>query len=152
MSAVLFALLAALGFGCQAIFARLGLQYVRPTAGTLISITASFLFVGTLALIFNAREILAISLIAIPWFILTALLHFPMGRLLNYTGTQLAGATRAVPIVGTSPLFSAIFAIAFLGERLTPLLLLGTLAIVIGAALIVSEAYHGTANRGSKNR
>ena len=58
---------------------------------------------------------------------------------MNYTGIRLAGVARATSISGTSPLFAALLAILFLGERVTFSMLFGTLGVAVGLALVMSQ-------------
>ena len=71
--------------------------------------------------------------------ILAALLNNPAGRLLNYIGVSRAGVSRASPIIGTSPLFAAALAVSIGGESLDALVILGTVLIIAGLALILSQ-------------
>ena len=49
---------------------------------------------------------------------------------------DLAGAARAATLSSTSPLFAAPAAVVFLGERLTPRIVVGTVLAVVGIALL----------------
>ena len=139
MLGILLAGLAAASWGAAAIFARLGLQYMRPTTGTLFSLFAGFLLLSAIALPLHWDDILLLPAIAFLWLFLLGLLNFPLGRLLNYSAVRLAGVARATPVLSIAPLFAIALAVLFTGEELTPLLFAGTLAIVAGIALIVSE-------------
>jgi drug/metabolite transporter (DMT)-like permease len=56
--------------------------------------------------------------------------------LLTYTGIQRMGASRSEPLRNTYPLWSAVIAIAFLGEEAGAVLLAGTLFVVTGIGLV----------------
>ena len=139
MLGVVLGLSAALGFGATAVFARLGMQHMRPTSGTLASLVVGTTITMALAFAFHWDEIFVLSGIAFLWFLLSGAINFPMGRLLNFTGVSLAGVSRASPVVGTSPLFATILAITIGGESVTLLVLLGTISIIGGLALILSQ-------------
>ena len=139
MLGVVLGLSAALGFGATAVFARLGMQHIRPTSGTLVSLVVGTTITMALAFTFHWDEIFVLSGIAFLWFLLSGAINFPMGRLLNFTGVSLAGVSRASPVVGTSPLFATILAITIGGESVTLLVLLGTISIIGGLALILSQ-------------
>jgi drug/metabolite transporter (DMT)-like permease len=139
MLGVILSLSAALGFGGSAVFARLGMQYVRPTTGTLISLLVGIVITMTLAFILHFDDILTLSAVAFAWFLLSGLINFPLGRLLNYTGVSKVGVSRASPIVGASPLFAAIIAVSVGGETMNLYIFSGTLAIIAGVALILSQ-------------
>ena len=139
MLGVLFGLLAATCWGFSAILVRLGLQYIRPTTGTWVSVIPGSIFVMALAVVFNWDDITSLAAIAFVWFALAGLFNFALGRFLNAVSIQRAGVARATPLFSTAPLFATILAIIFLGESVTPWLLLGTVTIVSGIALITSE-------------
>ena len=93
----------------------------------------------TLALIFHFNEIFALSSFAFVWFLLSGLINFPMGRLLNYTAVDLAGVNRATPIIGASPLFAMALALAIGGESINVPIFLGTVSIIGGLVLVLSQ-------------
>ena len=139
MLGVALSLAAALGFAGSAVFARIGLQHVRPTTGTLVSLLIGIGFTLSLSIIFNRREIMALSGIAFLWFFISGVINFPLGRLLNYTGVSKIGVSKSTPIVGSSPLFAAMLAITVGGETINAFIMIGTLAIIGGVALIVGQ-------------
>ena len=133
------ALSAALGFGASAVFARVGMQYVRPTTGTFISLLVGVAITFTLAVVFHFDDILALGGIAFAWFLLSGTLNFPLGRLLNFTSVGKLGVARAAPVVGASPLFAAILGVTVGGETMNLFIFGGTVAIIAGLALIVGQ-------------
>jgi len=135
MLAIGLAVLSALGFGSAAIFARLGMQDIRPIPSTLISAIASFLPAAILALVFAPSDIQSLPVIAFLFFLGHGALTYLGGRTQNHVSINLIGASRSSPFVGSSALFAAIFAISFAGEQLNLLLTLGTLSVVAGLAL-----------------
>ena len=139
MLGVLLSLAAALGFGGSAVLARVGLQYVSPVTGTLVSLLVGIVITTTLALVLNFDEIWALTAIAFGWFLLVGVLNYPLGRLLNCNSVSKVGVARATPVVGASPLFAAALAVTIGGETMTWTIFVGTLAIVGGIALIVSQ-------------
>ena len=140
MLGILLAFLAACGWGSAAVLARLGLQHMRSTTGTLISLVTGFAFTTILALIFHLGDIVSLAAMAFMWFFLVGIINFPMGRFFKFTGVQLAGVTRAAPISGTFPLFATILAITIGGEPLRLPIIIGTVAVVTGLGLILSES------------
>ncbi len=139
MLGITLGLLAALGFGASAIFVRLGLEHMRATTGTLVSLVVGTVVTLALALVFSWDEVFALSSVALLWLLLAGVINFPLGRLLNFTGVHLAGVSRSTTLVGASPLFATITAVTLGGETVTLPVLLGTLAIIGGLALIVSQ-------------
>ncbi|MDP6402284.1 MAG: EamA family transporter [SAR202 cluster bacterium] len=136
---IVFGLSAALGFGGSAVFARVGLQHMRSTTGTLVSLIVGCVIIFILAFSLHADEIMALTGMAFLWFLLSGLLNFPLGRLLNYTGVRMVGVSRATPLIGAAPLFAMILAITIGGETINLPILLGTLLIVGGGVLILSQ-------------
>jgi drug/metabolite transporter (DMT)-like permease len=139
MVGIVFALVAAICWGFAAIMVRLGVQSLRPTTGTWMSLVPGLLMVMSLAVVFNLDEITTLVGIAFAWFALSGLFNFALGRLLNTISVDLVGVTRSAPLFAAAPLFATIFAVVFLGESITPLLLLGTITVMGGIALITSE-------------
>ena len=139
MEGVVFGLLASVGFGSTAILVRLGVQNVRPTTGAWVSLLTGSLVVLILALIFANQDFKALVPIAFFWIGLMGFLNFGMGRLLNIYSIQKVGATRAAPLFSLAPLSAMALAIIFLGETPTPLMLAGTLLVVIGVGFITSD-------------
>ena len=139
MLGIVLSLLAATGFGATAIFARLGLPHIRTTSGTLISLMVSTALTTSIALALHPREIVGLSGVVFLWLALAGALNFPLGRLLNYTGVRIVGVSRATPLIGAAPLFAMILAITIGGETINLLTLLGTLLIVGGGVLILSQ-------------
>ena len=139
MLGVALSLAAAMGFAGSAVFARIGLQHVRPTTGTIVSLLIGISITLTLSIIFHQREIIALSGIAFLWFFISGLINFPLGRLLNYTGVSKIGVSKSTAIVGSSPLFAAILAVTVGGETINTLMMIGTAAIIGGVALIVGQ-------------
>ena len=139
MIGVVLALSAALGFGTSAVFARIGLQHMRVTTGTLVSLLVGTAITMSLAFALHSGEIFALSGVAFLWFLLSGAVNFPVGRLLNYTSVSLAGVSRSTPIVGSSPLFATVLAVTIGGETVGLQTLTGTISIVMGLALILSQ-------------
>ena len=137
--AIFFALSAAVGWGISGVLARLGLQHMRATTGTVISLASGTALVGAIALAMYGRELFSFSLTALLWFTLLGIINYPLGRLLNFTGVHLAGVSRATPILSTSPLISAALGIMVGGETMNIFIGLGTAAIIGGVLLIVTQ-------------
>ena len=133
------ALTAAMGFGAAAVFARIGLQYMRPTTGAFVSLLIGIAITLTLALVFHFDDIFALSGIAFVWFLITGTLNFPLGRLLNFTSVNKIGVSRSAPIIGAAPLFSGILGVTVGGESMNIFIFTGTLVIIGGIAMIVGQ-------------
>lgn len=139
MLGIALGLSAALGFGLSAIFARLALQHMRATTGTLISLIVGTVIAMALAFAIYPDKILGLSSVAFLWFLLSGFINFPLGRVLNYVSVGLVGVSRSTSIVGASPIFATTLAVTIGGESLSLLTLLGTFSIIGGLALILSQ-------------
>ena len=60
MLGIIIGLCAALGFGSGPIFARLGLQHMRPTTGTLLSLVVGVIVTMSIALVLRWDEVFAL--------------------------------------------------------------------------------------------
>lgn len=136
--AILLSLLAAVTWGASSVFARLGLQHMRSTTGTVVSLAAGVVMVGALALALYGGEMFSLPAIAYAWFALLGVISYPLGRLLNFAGVRLAGVGKTTPILAGAPLVAATLGVLLGGESLTLPLALGLGAIVTGVVLIVT--------------
>lgn len=66
--------------------------------------------------------------------------HFVIGRAFNYTSLRLIGANRTEPLLTSNIVFAIAFGMAFLGETLDLLQVLGIIAVMIGVVLIGTSA------------
>ena len=110
MLSIMLALLSALGFGAAAIFARVGMQDIKPIPSTLISALASFIPTALLALIFALSDIRALPAVAFLFFLGHGALTFLGGRAQTHLSINLIGAARSGPFLGSSAIFAALFA------------------------------------------
>ncbi len=133
MPAQLIALAAALSYGISGIAAKRGLRYSTPVTVTLVSVAIHAVVLWIALLIF--RGVPVVSAWVLFLFVLSGLLQ-PILRFLTYAGIHYVGAAAGTTLRGAHPLFSTTLAILFLGESLNLLIVLGTIAIVAGVALI----------------
>jgi drug/metabolite transporter, DME family len=59
-----------------------------------------------------------------------------IGQTLGYVGMERIGVARSSPIVNTSPMFSSIFAMLFLGEIWLAQNILGTCLVILGVVIL----------------
>ena len=139
MTGIIFSLLAASGFAATAVFARTALQRMSAPYGTLLSLLVSTVAAIAIAAVLHPDELLGISVVALGWLFLVGFLNFPLGRMFNYTSVTMVGVSKASTVVATSPLFATILAVIILGERVSPITLLGTVAVIGGLALTLNQ-------------
>ena len=131
--AQLIALAAALSYAVSSISAKRGMQYSTPITVTLISVTVHAVTLWTALLLTGGVP--SVSWRVLFLFGLAGTLQ-PIIRLLTYAGIFYVGAARGVTLRSAHPLFSTMLAILLLGEQASVPVILGTLLIVTGIALI----------------
>jgi drug/metabolite transporter (DMT)-like permease len=132
-----FAFQTALCFSIAHIFVRRGLVHSNALTSSLISL-------GTSAVIF---WLLLLSLIpfsalrtpAVGFFIAGGIFAPAIGQTLGYIGMERIGVARSSPIVNTSPIFSSILAVVFLGESWVPQNIIGTCLVILGVVVLSSR-------------
>ncbi|MDP3064435.1 MAG: DMT family transporter [Chloroflexota bacterium] len=150
--AIAFAFTSAVLWGSSAVINRLGLLRMPSVVGAFISMLVSLVLIMTLALIFDFHELVSVPAVAFGWLALLGVLNFLVGRYMNMSSIRMAGSSRATPVVSISPLFAATFAFIFLGERPTAMVIVGTLAVIGGIILIVTQGLADTRNNPTGKR
>lgn len=136
MDAVLLGLLAGALFGAMTIAVRWGLMRGGdPLAGAPVIAVAGF-GVAAIAAIAAGERTSAGALVA---FFLVGLVVPGLSQVAFVSAVRFAGAARAGILVGTAPLLSVVLAFALLGERFAPAVLIGTLLIVAGGAVLAFD-------------
>ncbi len=133
MNSELAALCAAVAFALFAVYGWLGLRVSTPLTATLVSLSARTLTLGA-ALIF-AGGIPDFAVRALWVFVLLGVMQTIIS-LLTFIGLQKIGTSRSQPLRNSYPLWSAIIAIALMGERAGFAVLLGTFLVVVGVVMI----------------
>ena len=139
MTGIVLSLLAAMGFGATAVFAKVGLQGMPTRYGTLISLAVSATAAMAIAAALHPGEIVELGAVSLGWLFLVGLFNFPVGRMFNYMSVRLAGVSKASTVVATSPLFATGLAVVILGESVNAVTLAGTALIIGGLALTLYE-------------
>lgn len=139
MNGVILALISSVWFAATAVLARIGVRYILPLPGTLISLTISMLVTLVIAMIIHPQDMLQPGMSALVLAMITALLSYPIGRLLSFTGMKIIGVAKSSTIVGSAPLFATATAVLVTGESVTLPILVGGVTIVTGMMLIVNQ-------------
>jgi drug/metabolite transporter (DMT)-like permease len=153
----IIALFAPFAFAGAAIFIRLGLQRgFQPTTGTMVSLLSGWVFIAIFAVIFFFDEFRSLRPTDFAWFLLGGFTGFVMGRVLLFHGIGRLGVGRSYAIYSTYPLYATAISIAFLGEQMSALIAIGTIACFTGVALTVtarvsSDVAPSTQNSRSTN-
>src|SRR5712691_8411204 len=131
------ALLASAFLGTAVVIANVGLRYLDPARGALVSIPSTTLLFWLLALFLFHGEgwnATAFAIFAVVGLIFPALVTF-----LNFASNRLTGPTVAGTISSTTPLFAVLGAMLFLGEPLAPAAAAGTASIVLGVIALTAR-------------
>jgi|TARA_B110000263_G_scaffold246231_1_gene256981 drug/metabolite transporter (DMT)-like permease len=136
---IALALCAAMGFAGSAVFAKKGMSRVAPPFATAVLIIPAAMVTLALAFIFHWSIIFGLSGGVFLWFLLIGFINYPGGRLMNNISINAIGPSKSAIIVSSSPIFAAIFAVAFAGESLNKFIVIGTVAIMSGVILVVTD-------------
>jgi uncharacterized membrane protein len=134
MPAEFFALANAFSFALHNLLAKKALRYSNPATGVISSLLINIIFLWSLSILFVPLAPLGSAAILI--FVVVGLFQPGLTRLLTYKGIDALGVAITDPIRATTPLFSAVMAILFLGEKVTAGIVLATLMIIAGITLL----------------
>lgn len=134
MPAEFFALANAFLFALHNMLTKKGLRYSNPATAVITGLAINLVLLWSASLLLVPLDSLTSAGILI--FVLVGLFQPGLTRFLTYKGIDKLGVSIADPIRATTPLFSAFFAILLLGERMTLPILLATLLIIVGIALL----------------
>jgi drug/metabolite transporter (DMT)-like permease len=135
---VLLAVGAAMSFGALAVTIRIALgPGIDPEVASLVTTVLAGVVCATLALALGDFS-------GLVWrdtwpFVVTGLFAPGISQILFTRAVGVIGPSRTAILVGVSPVVSAAIAVALLGEPLRVALVLGTLFVVAGGALLVRE-------------
>jgi drug/metabolite transporter (DMT)-like permease len=137
--AALLAIGSALGFGVAGVLLRRGLEYTGPVSAAVVSVSVTTALIWAITVVTTPLDRLLTWRI---WPFLVAGLVAPgLARLFFFMGVDRIGVARAFSLMAGAPLFAVVLAIAFLGERPGPLLLVGAMAIVTGGVLLARRSH-----------
>lgn len=136
-SGLAYALLAALLWGSAPVLEKLGLVKISPLAGLAIrTITITIILVAIALFTDMAKEIVRVDSRSLFFLVVSGIIAGLLGMLAYFKALKCWEASRVVPIVGAYPLFAFLFALLFLGEKLTLQKALGVLLVVGGVFLL----------------
>ena len=132
-----YALLAAFLWGSAPVLEKLGLVKISPLAGLAIrTITITIILVVIALFTDMAKEIVRVDSRSLFFLVVSGIIAGLLGMLAYFKALKCWEASRVVPIVGAYPLFAFLFALLFLGEKLTLQKVLGVLLVVGGVFLL----------------
>jgi transporter family protein len=137
MSWVFWALLSALFAAATAVLAKVGVAHVDSNLATAIRTTVVLVFAWAIALALGKHgEIRAVD--GRAWLFLTLSgLATGLSWLCYFRALQLGPASRVAPLDKLSVVLVMVFAVLFLGEKLSPAALVGGGLIAAGAVVMV---------------
>lgn len=136
---LLFSLVAAVGWGIGPIFAKLGMASGgRSTQATLLVLLvgAVVFWISTVSQAGGLRVFTGVRLTTILLFVASGVFGSSLGWLLWFYAVDEVGASVGNVVFYTQPMFAALLAVLFLGERLTVGILVGILLVFGGVALL----------------
>jgi len=132
------ALLSSAFLGTAVVLANVGLRYLHPARGALVSIPSTTLAYWLLAPFLLRGEGWNATAFAI--FAAVGVVFPAVVTLLNFASNRLTGPTIAGTVSSTTPLFAVLVAIVFLSEPLTLAAAVGTAAIVLGVVAFTARS------------
>jgi len=132
-----FSFQTALCFSIAHVLVRRGLVHSNAFTGSLISLGTSAAIFWVLVLFLVPLSALLTA--AVGYFIVAGVFAPAIGQTLGYIGMERIGVARSSPIVNTSPIFSSIFAVLFLGEVWLPQNVIGTCLVILGVIILSSS-------------
>jgi drug/metabolite transporter (DMT)-like permease len=132
-----FALIAAVTFAWTNAAVRRGVVTGTAVQATTLSIPIGVpIFLVALLMSGQPARLWELPTRSIVVFVIVGINHFIIGRYCNYRSLAAVGANLAGPVLQFSLIVSLVLAIAFLGETLTPLKVLGIVLILAGPMLV----------------
>ncbi len=134
---VLFAILAALSWASATVILQVGLVGTDPIDSNLIRILIGSLFLLPLFLIARRQGMPMPTKRATKYVVIAGFFGMGIGSILYVNAVFFTGAAVTSVIASTAPLFALPLTIVFLKERVTLLILLGTILTISGVWLVV---------------
>ncbi len=137
MRVTLMAVFVAAVWGLSPILEKLSLR----DAPTTVVMTIRLLFISACITVFTiatgkGAEVFEVSGRTLTLILAAGLLGGIIGLFVFFSAIKDGEASYVIPIVATAPLFSALYAWAILGEKISPMRAAGILLIVLGAVLV----------------
>ncbi len=129
-----FALGNAFLFALHNMLTKKALRYSNPATAVISSLLINIVFLWGVSILFVPLSSLSSASILI--FVVVGFFQPGLTRLLTYKGIDALGVAITDPIRATTPLFSAMMAIIFLGEKITLPMIVATLMIIAGITLL----------------
>ena len=139
-----YALANAFLFALHNMLTKKALRYSNPATAVISSLLINILFLWGVSILFVPLASLTTPAILI--FVGVGFFQPGLTRLLSYKGIDALGVAITDPIRATTPVFSAIMAIIFLGEEVTLPIVVATL-LIIAALMTILDVTRSTSRR-----
>ena len=140
MLTVVLSLLSAVGLATTAVLSRVGMQGVHRVNATGVSLVVGFLLTLLVVLAVAYSELASVPVAVLPWVLAFGVVHYAIGRSAGFISIDLIGASRASLFVSAQSPIAAFTAIVFTGESLSPLVAVGTVAVVVALVLASGDS------------
>lgn len=130
----LMAIASSIVFGITQILVRQGIQNASPVSAALIM--NSMVSMGGLLIAISSGTLMNSTLPPILWYLAIGVTGPGIARVMYYIGISRMGVSRTSGISSATPIWGVIFAIIFLGESPSTLIILGTLSVVFGVGVL----------------
>jgi drug/metabolite transporter (DMT)-like permease len=142
----LLAILSSLTYGVAQVLVRVAMRDASALAVALVlngSVAA-----GGFTLSLWDGTLLHSTLPPLLWYLAVGVVGPGVGRIMVLLGIEKMGLSRSTTIAASAPVWGTLAAIAFLGERPSALVMLGTLGVVGGVAILGPSENQGGDGRG----
>lgn len=124
-------------WGLSPIFEKMSLR----DASTTVVMTIRLIFISAVVAVFavatgKTPEMFQVSGKTLFLILVSGLLGGVIGLFMFFSALKDGDASYVIPIAATAPLFTALYAWAILGEKLTTMRIAGIVLIIIGAAMV----------------
>ncbi|MBN1353999.1 MAG: EamA family transporter [Candidatus Omnitrophica bacterium] len=133
MEIAILLILTAILWGATPVLEKIGLGKTDPLTGVSIrSFAVTIALVLYITLTGRIKQIFNADFKTIVIFSATGIIAGLLGMITYFAALKKANTSQVVPIAATYPLITAILSVLILGERVTPLRLIGTILIIAG--------------------
>ncbi len=128
-------------FGANSVFVRRASPLARARVGVLVTlILGPPMFLAVAAAFGQLGRVTEFTWLSLAALAAAGVVHFVVGRSLNYNAVSLLGASRGSIMANASVLMSVGMAVLLFNEQLTATILVGALLMVLGPILIAQRA------------
>ncbi len=135
--AALWALLAALCYGIAPVLEKIGLQQAQPLAAVFVRALVTTVFTGV-CLFARSEWVPLAHWTHKTWLAIIAsgVVGVLLAQVFYFVALRRGDVGRIAPIAGSYPLFACLLAAVFLGEKLSPGRVFGTVLVFLGIVFL----------------